>query len=308
MARTASLPSSSGPLRGSRSSTSSARGHGRISRRVSRTNTSSFVDNLIDFAERQPSTNQPAASRGCPRRVARHKTQLPTSLALAPAENSSDEHMKDVVPEEVDDDALFNGWSRRSKESFDPAQRPIRIDKWGDPDRANGPSYAIREGNAPNGKIIGDMREKMDYLPDDNERINDFNVLYRGLHAFAKEYFNFHLVGPEVKRQHLLHLGKNLSDEFVRIAGFVAVGGPWRIHGWEELFLRDDLRVALVIGVIWKVLKEHCFAHLMFGGSEEQIKELEDAEQVFRKTKMGIDGGFDPLPSGYGDVKGTLTG
>jgi hypothetical protein len=179
---------------------------------------------------------------------------------------------------------------RHPRYFFPPARR---WDKAGETDPAAGPSYTItcpltgREGTH-------DSRADKPYNVSDRVLSERFLTLYDSIVAFAREYYSASYcihVEPSVD-VYLRHLAGELSDEFVQIAGFVATGGPAGVAGWEELFVNRELQVALVTGVIWKVLKEHVFAPLLFGGTKEQVKKLEQDEA----EQAGFDGNSHCLP------------
>jgi hypothetical protein len=283
------------PRHGKRTASSSKRGRGGIYRKpvLQHGNTTSAFGRVTGIPERRPYTSQPPSD-------GRHGRTLlslsPIVLRLtrrsAPAPISVDETADNLefslFADHEEEGSRFVDCSRPPIQGDNPSHRPIHVDKWGQSDSANGPSYAKRCPKT--GKIKGDTRAEMDYLADDNQRIKDFDALYKSIYQFANHYFDFELPSESAKERYLLKLGKDVSNEFVRFAGFIAVGGPCGIHGWEELFIKEDLRVSLITGVIWKVLKEHVFAHLMFGGTSNQTAALEDAEQAFQKTTMAIDG------------------
>jgi len=110
------------------------------------------------------------------------------------------------------------------------------------------------------------------------------NEAFKAIEQFADENFAFTIVNPN---NVLSTLSKTLSKELVYIAGCVAVGGPNGAEGWQELFADPEWRVQLVIGVIGRLLKEHVFDSLMFGGTAEDMEDLHDLE-VSTKDEDGM--------------------
>jgi hypothetical protein len=141
----------------------------------------------------------------------------------------------------------------------------------GKEDRAAGPSYAIRD--LKSGEITGDMRAKMPYVKRDEEMEWELFLLWERIYNIVNKYFDYGIEDKD-KGLWLRSLAIRFSNEFVRFAGFIADGGPCGTAGWEEIFLELELRKALVCGVIWKVLKEHVFANLLFGGTDWQLETL----------------------------------
>ena len=69
------------------------------------------------------------------------------------------------------------------------------------------------------------------------------------------------------------------NAQLVRYIGCLAQGGPKREESWRELLIDPECRVALVVGIIGTALKEHVFSELWFGGTDEQIEELEKLQE-----------------------------
>jgi hypothetical protein len=67
--------------------------------------------------------------------------------------------------------------------------------------------------------------------------------------------------------------------QLVRYIGCLAQGGPNREQSWQELLANPECRVALVVGIIGTALKEHVFSELWFGGTDEQVEELEKLQE-----------------------------
>lgn len=88
------------------------------------------------------------------------------------------------------------------------------------------------------------------------------------------------------------------SAQLVRYIGCLAQGGPKGEESWRELLGSSECRVALLVGIIGTALKEHVFSELWFGGTDEQIDELERLQE---KQKHG-EGGRQKK----GDSQGTF--
>ncbi|GAB7344163.1 hypothetical protein MBLNU457_2056t1 [Dothideomycetes sp. NU457] len=72
--------------------------------------------------------------------------------------------------------------------------------------------------------------------------------------------------------------------ELVMYAGYVGDCGDRGEVGWDELLSKPDLRVALVCGIIWKIVKERVLESLFFGATEAQIKSLAAQEKSMEKS------------------------
>ena len=73
--------------------------------------------------------------------------------------------------------------------------------------------------------------------------------------------------------------GDARNAQLVRYIGCLAQGGPKREESWRELLVQPECRVALIVGIIGTALKEHVFSELWFGGTDEQIEELEALQE-----------------------------
>lgn len=91
------------------------------------------------------------------------------------------------------------------------------------------------------------------------------------------------------------------NAQLVRYIGCLAQGGPKREESWRELLSQPECRVALVVGIIGTALKEHVFSELWFGGTDEQIEELE-ALQERQKNGEGESGRHEPSRKPFTDV------
>jgi hypothetical protein len=160
------------------------------------------------------------------------------------------------------------------------APRPRNVAK---PDPAKGASYAILDEER---NITGDTRQKMAYLQHYDDLYTSLIQLQNYIQGLATAYFSYE-VDVQEKSYWLENLGRNLSDEFVRYAGFIGVGGACAVAGWEEILLTPQLRAALAAGVIWLVLKQHVFSSLYFGAAEEQYELFRDLELQMTKEECG---------------------
>lgn len=155
----------------------------------------------------------------------------------------------------------------------------------GKPDPAVGPPYEVER----DGEIICDLRQTHSYL-------HQYNDLYDGVHELQEkiEELARSFTGGKVdsqaftKEDWLLDLDENMSPELQRYVGFLAVGGPCGVAGWEEVFLNTELRVALVAAIVWKALKEHVFEALWFGASRRVNQELEELEIDMKGQECGM--------------------
>ena len=88
------------------------------------------------------------------------------------------------------------------------------------------------------------------------------------------------------RKEHCLEdlCGDVRHAQLVRYIGCLVQGGPKREESWRELLIQPECRVALIVGIIGTALKEHVFSELWFGGTEEQIEELEALQE---KQKHG---------------------
>ncbi|KAH9863772.1 hypothetical protein J1614_009704 [Plenodomus biglobosus] len=74
-----------------------------------------------------------------------------------------------------------------------------------------------------------------------------------------------------------------MSVETARVVGCVGSGGPGGKTGWDELFVQEGKRRALVCAVVGNVLVEQVFRHGFFGGGEEHEEALRRLEERFRE-------------------------
>lgn len=109
-----------------------------------------------------------------------------------------------------------------------------------------------------------------------DRRIGDeLTDLYREMTLLSKAYFAADLQ-PWLAAEGISGLARKLANagELTRIMGAVAVGGPEGHESWWQLFADRKMRMHLVVGVIWRVLREHVFHAYLFGGTEEQVRRL----------------------------------
>lgn len=77
---------------------------------------------------------------------------------------------------------------------------------------------------------------------------------------------------------------KQLTPETAKIIGCSASGGPGGSRGWENLFLHDLSRRALVMAIIGNVLVEQVFQHIFFGGIVKHIAQLTQLQEKHRNA------------------------
>jgi hypothetical protein len=58
--------------------------------------------------------------------------------------------------------------------------------------------------------------------------------------------------------------------------------------GWGEIFIRSDLKVAPITGVIWLALEKHVFDALFFGGGNNSTTELEKFEKRMETDEFDV--------------------
>jgi hypothetical protein len=79
-----------------------------------------------------------------------------------------------------------------------------------------------------------------------------------------------------------------LTQELVRYTKFIAVEEPCGKAGWGEIFIRSDLKVAPITGVIWLALEQHVFDALFFGGGNNSTTELEKFEKRMETDEFDV--------------------
>lgn len=120
----------------------------------------------------------------------------------------------------------------------------------------------------------------------DTEIRDGLRILVNQISDLAETHFGFRAEAAQLRAV----LG-SLPKQTVRIIGCVASGGPGGAKGWEALFLDKEKRQALVCAVVGNVIVEQVLKHLFFGGTKEQIGEVEGLQFTHRHE----DGMFFPL-------------
>lgn len=87
--------------------------------------------------------------------------------------------------------------------------------------------------------------------------------------------------GHDIKGHNFMNglLANENNKELIRYIGCIAIGGKKGEKGWNSLLTKNESRTALVIGIIGRLLEEHVFSALYFGGSEELVERLSKMEQ-----------------------------
>lgn len=152
------------------------------------------------------------------------------------------------------------------------------------PDPAKGDRYEILHEDGETG--IFDQRETFGYLSHYNDLYVELADMQGKILKLSEDHFGF-VVDDGDATNYLVKLSKEMGKELVRYAGFIAVGGPAAVAGWEEIFLTAELRSALAAGVIWQALKQHVLESLWYGASEEQLRVLEQGEFDMKSDECG---------------------
>ena len=120
------------------------------------------------------------------------------------------------------------------------------------------PVYAIRDA---------ELRDNLWQVQDKMER-------------FATEYFSFELDQDVFgNHEHLTKAFSKMKPETVKVIGNVASGGPAGANGWRDLFYDEQKRCALVCAIIGNVLSHQVYQHAFFGGSLNDVQELEKIQR-----------------------------
>ena len=133
--------------------------------------------------------------------------------------------------------------------------------------------------------------DSIDTLLQDNEvRISNRVVLLRDtIKRFALWYFAYTETEDEtVSSWRKMVRSRMAVRELVMYVGYVGDCGDKGEDGWDELLSTPSLRVALVCGIIWKIVKERVLDSLLFGATEAQTKSLAAQE----KSMVKLDGIF----------------
>ena len=158
--------------------------------------------------------------------------------------------------------------------------RPRNVAK---PDPAKGESYAIKKDD----DVYFDQRETIGYLMHFQDLHQLVDKMQGNITVCARQFASLEQIAHEDEEGYLSSLQRGLTGELRRYAGFIAVGGPCGVAGWEEIFLNSQLRQALVAGVIWLALKQHVFESLWFGADEELMKKMEAKELEMKGNEDG---------------------
>ena len=164
-------------------------------------------------------------------------------------------------------------------------QRPRNIAK---PDPAQGQKYDLNR----DGQLVGDIREVSGYLHQYEDLYDDLNEMQERILELATDHFRDNIPTGGMAN-YLQTLDGRMTPELQRYVGYLAVGGPCGLAGWEEIFLDSQLRIALVAGVIWRALKQHVFEALWFGADAAINAQLEENEV---QLKGQDDGKSKPRP------------
>lgn len=78
--------------------------------------------------------------------------------------------------------------------------------------------------------------------------------------------------------------GDIANSQLIRYIGCLSQAGPDYQESWRQMLIDPECRVALVVGIVGTALKEHVFSALWFGGTDEQIEELQKLQE---KQKNG---------------------
>ena len=113
------------------------------------------------------------------------------------------------------------------------------------------------------------------HIQKDREFSDDLNALYLKVLSFVEYHFD----GPlqnYAQKEGIVAIARKLATEgeLTRIAGCIAVGGPNGDAGWFELFETEEIRLQLVVGIIWRALREHVFHAYLFGATDQQLFRL----------------------------------
>ena len=110
----------------------------------------------------------------------------------------------------------------------------------------------------------------------DNDVCDKVNTIRRLAIEFAETCPHFK---PSQNADMLDHLLRGENEKLVRHIGCLAMSGPRGKEGWKELLADRSCRRALVFGLVGRVLKEHVFSQLYFGGSKHLIDKLKKQEE-----------------------------
>lgn len=107
-------------------------------------------------------------------------------------------------------------------------------------------------------------------------RVHDLRAL---IVEFAREYAcetSRRYTRPQNIARDLCRNARNA--QLIRYIGCLAYGGPNGVQDWDNILAGSETMAALVTGIISTALREHVFAALWFGGTTDEIEELEKLE------------------------------
>lgn len=132
------------------------------------------------------------------------------------------------------------------------------------------------------------VHTKLPDIPDETQRDHEVCMRVHKLRACIVDFAQslvYHNSGTFRKERCLEDLcGDARHAQLVRYIGCLAQGGPKREESWRELLTQPECRVALIVGIVGTALKEHVFSELWFGGTDEEIRALEELQE---KQKHG---------------------
>jgi hypothetical protein len=123
------------------------------------------------------------------------------------------------------------------------------------------------------------LQDIADEVQRDNEVCGRVHKLRARVVDYARAFVGD--TSATLRKAHCLEdlCGNVQNAQLVRYIGCLAQGGPNLAESWRDLLADSETRVALLVGIIGTALKEHVFSELWFGGTEEQIEELERLQE-----------------------------
>ncbi len=109
----------------------------------------------------------------------------------------------------------------------------------------------------------------------DEELCGTMDVLRMRIVTFASDLAKVDEKGDDVLTDLLSPDNRHLA----RLIGCLAQGGRDNVDGWVKLLAKADCRVALITGIVGRVLKENVFSELYFGATEKLKGDLHKQEQ-----------------------------
>ena len=186
--------------------------------------------------------------------------EMPDEEEVPDEEEAQEEEMQDVeedveVQDEEEEDVDEEGVEEEGvEEDVEENAESVQNPKWD-------PAYSYE--NPP------------PHIQKDREFSDDLNALYLKVLSFVEYHFD----GPlqnYAQKEGIVAIARKLATEgeLTRIAGCIAVGGPNGDAGWFELFETEEIRLQLVVGIIWRALREHVFHAYLFGATDQQLFRL----------------------------------